>query len=114
MSRDWQFRVRDILDAIAKIERYIAGLTYEHFVNDELRVDAVARNLEIIGEASSHIPQDIQMQYSTIPWIDIRNMRNILVHVYHGVDLGILWDTCTHDLPLLKSVMQAVVEAERS
>jgi uncharacterized protein with HEPN domain len=101
-SRNWQFRIDDIIEAIDKIDRYIAGYDYDSWCNDEKTVDAVIRNIEIIGEASSYLPEEIQNQFSDIPWRLMRGIRNILIHEYFGVDLGILWKTINEDLPDLK------------
>jgi hypothetical protein len=64
----WEDRVHDILTAIEKIQRYTAGFSFEAFANDEKTVDAVVRNLTIIGEAAQHIPTDIQARIPAIPW----------------------------------------------
>ena len=88
--RTYQLFVEDIVEAMDKIERYIKGLTYETFVENEMVVDAVLRNLEIIGEASGNIPEDTREKYSDIPWRRIIGLRNIAIHKYFGVDLAII------------------------
>ncbi|HEY6986384.1 MAG TPA: DUF86 domain-containing protein, partial [Rhodanobacteraceae bacterium] len=82
--RERRLRVEDILDAIAKIERYVDGLTFEQFQSDEKTIDAVVRNLEIIGEAVRHLMADSEPLASSIPWADIAGMRNVLIHEYFG------------------------------
>ena len=101
-SRNWQFRIDDIIEAIDKIERYINGLDFSSWLNDEKTVDAVIRNLEIIGEASSHLPPEVTEQYVDVPWKMMKGIRNILAHEYFGVDLEIIWKTIKEDLPILK------------
>ena len=101
-SRDWQFRISDILVAIDKIERYTDGMDFNSWVADEKTVDAVIRNIEIIGEASSHLPDEVLQQYDDISWPLMKGIRNILAHEYFGVDLEIIWKTVTEDLPTLK------------
>lgn len=96
--RAWRIRIQDIRDAIAKIERYVAGMTFETFSVSEITIDAVVRNMEIIGEAASSIPSDIQSRHPEIPWPEMRRMRNILAHEYFGVSLPILWQTVTSNL----------------
>jgi hypothetical protein len=91
--RNWLFRINDILDAISAVRKYVAGITYEDFVKDRKTVDAVIRNLIIIGEAAVHIPEEICQTYHLIPWPDMRAMRNFVVHEYFGVSDKILWDT---------------------
>lgn len=101
-SRDWQFRIDDIVEAIDKIERYTSGIDFSTWQNDEKTVDAVIRNLEVIGEASSHLPLEVQEQYKDVPWGMMRGIRNILAHEYFGIDLEIIWKTVKDDLPKLK------------
>ena len=91
--REWRLRVEDVLDAIAKIERYVEGLTFDQFKADEKTIDAVVRNLEVIGEAVRHLSAQSDPLIASIPWADIAGMRNILVHEYFGVDLEIVWQT---------------------
>lgn len=70
----------DILEAMEKIERYIEGLTYEMFVEDEMIVDAVMRNLEMVGEASRNLPKDVRENYPHISWKRMIGLRNIAIH----------------------------------
>lgn len=78
--RERRVRVEDILDAIAKIEQYVSGLSFEQFRADQKIVDAVVRNLEVIGEAVRHLSADPESLPAGIPWTDIAGMRNILIH----------------------------------
>jgi uncharacterized protein with HEPN domain len=102
-SRSWQFRIDDILTAIDKIERYTKNMDFDTWLKDDKTVDAVIRNLEIVGEASSHLPDDVLQQYKDIPWKLMRGIRNILAHEYFGIDLEIIWKTAKEDLPNLKN-----------
>ena len=109
-SREWVFRLEDILDSLGRIESYIGGVDLKEFETDQRTMDAVVRNLEIIGEAARHIPDYIINEYSDIPWKHIRDMRNILIHEYFGIDTGIIWQTITHDLPFLKSRLEQIIK----
>ena len=100
--REWRLRVDDIVDAIARIEQYIEGLTFEQFKADQKTVDAVVRNLEIIGEAVRHLSAEAENLPGNVPWTDIGAMRNILIHEYFGVDINIIWQTVVDDLPTLR------------
>jgi uncharacterized protein with HEPN domain len=100
--RESRLRAEDILDAIARIQRYVEGLTFEQFLADQKTVDAVVRNLEIIGEAVRHLSAIQEGLPGETPWVDIAGMRNILIHEYFGVDLKIIWHTIVEDLPKLK------------
>lgn len=111
-SRDWRLRIEDILECIAKIERYTTGATYKQFALDDKTVDAVIRNLTIIGEAASHVPEEICHRFSELPWEKMRGMRNVVVHEYFGVSLGIIWQTAKTDLPPLTEPLQRILEAQ--
>lgn len=108
--REWKTRIKDILDCITKIQSYTAGMTLEEFRNDSLRIDAVIRNLEIIGEAAGHIPLDVQEEYPEIVWFEMRGMRNIMAHEYFGVSIPIIWQTIQNDLVLLSEGMKQIIK----
>jgi uncharacterized protein with HEPN domain len=100
--RNWLFRINDILDAVSTVKEYVSGMTYKDFAADKKTIDAVIRNLIIIGEAAVHIPEEICQAHQIIPWTDMRAMRNF-VHEYFGVSDKILWDTVQVDLRLCLS-----------
>ena len=99
--RGWQDRIRDILDAIAEIQKFTNGMNYEVFREDDKSIRAVEMNFIIIGEAANQIPEEIEEKYTTIPWSLMRAMRNRIVHVYFKVDEKLMWDTIQNDLPPL-------------
>ncbi len=108
--REWTLRIEDILEAIERIEAYTAGLTFESFAADRKTVDAVVRNIEIIGEAAGFVPDEIQRRNPGIPWSRMRGMRNVLIHRYDEVSLPILWQTIRRNLPPLVSPLRAILE----
>ena len=103
--RSWKFRIDDIIEAIDKIERYTRGIDFDEWQQDEKTVDAVIRNIEVIGEASSQLPIEIQEQYKDIPWSMMKGIRNVVAHEYFGIDLEIVWKTVKEDLPVLKELL---------
>lgn len=109
MTRTPSLYISDILEAIEKIQRYISNLTFEEFANNPMVIDAVARNFEIIGEASSHVPEDIQVKYPKVPWFQMKAMRNIMAHEYFRIDLSIVWETARVDLPELLLPIQKIL-----
>lgn len=109
-KREPNLYLRDILDSINKIEKYIKGFSFEEFSNNNEKIDAVVRNLEIIGEAARNIPKDITDKYPKIPWEKMVSTRNKVLHEYSGVDEEILWQTITEDLLPVKNQLQKVLE----
>ena len=107
--RDDQVYLRHILDAIGKIETYIEGQTYESFCENDMMIDAVVRELEIIGEATNNLSEHLRQSHPEIPWHDAIDMRNFLIHEYFGVRTHIVWDTCKNDIPVLRSFIKAAL-----
>lgn len=89
-------------------------MTLETFREDDKTIDAVLRNLEVIGEAASRIPESIQEKHPELAWLEMRGMRNILVHEYFGVSLAIIWHTLVHDLPPLAAGFRKMLDESRS
>ena len=105
--RDAQL-VQDILEAISRITRYTAGLTYGAFLDDTMVQDAVVRNLEIIGEAVKGLPAEFRKKHKSVRWQDIGAMRNRLIHDYAGVNWEIVWNVIQTKLPELKSQLGSI------
>ncbi|MGC8724837.1 MAG: DUF86 domain-containing protein [Acidobacteriota bacterium] len=99
--RDWRLRIAGILAAIQAIADYTQGMDYAAFTPDPKTMDAVLRNIMVIGEAASRIPEEVTQAHPEIPWRDMQDMRNHLVHEYFGVSAKILWDTVRDKLPPL-------------
>ena len=107
--------MQDILDAVREIRRFVAGMSYPQFAADPKTIKAVLADFNIVGEAASHIPPEIQNTYPTIEWRKMRSMRNIVVHIYFAVDPRIVWDTIENDLAGLEQqlvLLLAATEAE--
>lgn len=102
MPRDSSVFFEDMFSAISKIQKYVQDLSFEEFSEDEMRVDAVIRNLEIIGEAAGNVSIEVRNNYPDIQWKKIVGLRNILIHEYFGVDLEIVWDIIENNLDKLK------------
>lgn len=100
--RDYRLYLDDILEAIQRIKEYISNMDFEDFAENRLVVDAVVRNLEIIGESCRALPQEIREKYPNIEWRKIVGLRNILIHQYFGVDLELVWDIVKNKLPELE------------
>lgn len=101
----------DILEAIADLRNFTAGMTFEDFCADRKTTNACIRSLEVIGEATKKIPAEIRQQKPQLPWQAIAGMRDKLSHEYFGVDLTIVWQTIQHDLAVFE---QAVSELSKN
>jgi uncharacterized protein with HEPN domain len=99
--RDWRERLADIREAVDRIAEYTHGMTAESFSSNRLVVDAVVRNLTVIGEAARGVPPEVEARLPDLPWLEMRGLRNLVVHRYFGVDLAVLWQTVCDDLPAL-------------
>lgn len=95
-----------ILEAINSIENYIGAFDYETFISNKMAIDAVVRELEIIGEASNNLSEKFKRDNSEMPHRDAIDMRNFLIHEYFGVNTKIVWKTCKNNLPKLKKFVE--------
>ena len=84
-------------------------LTYEEFIQDEDLKRAFVRSLEVIGEATKKIPQEIKMKYSQIPWGEMAGIRDKLIHEYFGISYEIVWETIMEDIPFLKRKIEEIL-----
>lgn len=109
MSRDPLLRLQDILEASLQIESYLMGFDFEAFVQDRRTVDAVTRNLEIIGEAVKYLPDEVTALRPEIPWRAIAGFRDILAHGYFRTEDSIIWDAATHHNNAMIAAMRALL-----
>jgi uncharacterized protein with HEPN domain len=107
-KREFRDYINDIIEATNNIQKFVQDLDYDHFFHDKKTTYAVVRGLEIIGEASKNIPNDIKENYPDIPWKEITGMRDKIAHEYFGVDLKIVWQTIQEDLPFYKKVINKI------
>ncbi len=90
-ERDADLLLEDIRSSLERIERYTSGMDRSQFLADEKTIDAVVRNLEIVGEAVRWLPEEFKRQHVNILWTQIAGLRNRVVHDYFGLDLEIIW-----------------------
>jgi uncharacterized protein with HEPN domain len=109
-TREWRFYLDDMIGFAQKVLAYTEGFGQDGFVASGLTYDGTLRNLELIGEAATHIPDEIRAAHPEIPWRLIIATRNRLIHGYLGIDDDTLWSIIQDDvpalLPLLKSLRQ--------
>lgn len=109
MKRDDTVFLRHILDAIQRTRQHLRDVSQEQFWQNDLVQDAVIRQLEIIGEASRNLSDDLRSAHSQVPWEQIIGLRNKLIHAYFSVDLSIVWEIANDDLPALEEQVEAHV-----
>ena len=109
-KRDVKLYVKDILEAIKAIEKFVEGMDFESFKEDDKTSSAVIRKFEIIGEATKNIPQSIKEKYPHIPWKEMAGFRDKLIHFYFGIKYDIVWDTIKLRLPELKKNIERVLK----
>src|SRR5690625_3064890 len=98
-----------ILECIENIESYIPNGKSDFF-SSKLIQDAVIRNLEVIGEATKRVSQDLRQQYSQLPWREMAGLRDVLIHNYFGVDNGIVWNVFEKEIPTLKEQITDILK----
>ncbi|MBM4249086.1 MAG: DUF86 domain-containing protein [Euryarchaeota archaeon] len=101
-------RLEDILDSIAAIKAYVKGVSLPSFRKNRMMVDAVLRNIEIIGEAARGIPQAVRKVHPEIPWKRIIGLRNIVIHQYANVDLDTIWKIIKVNLPKIEPALREI------
>lgn len=107
-QRAWHFYVDDMVDFAGKVLAYTDGLDQAGFVESELTYDATLRNIELIGEAATRIPDEVRTTHPEIPWRMIIATRNRLIHGYLGIDNDTLWSIIRDDVPNLLPLLKAL------
>jgi uncharacterized protein with HEPN domain len=98
----------DIRQALQRITTYVSGMAYETFLADAKSQDAVIRNLEILGEATKNLSEELRGKYPGIPWRGIAGARDRLIHQYFGTNLDIVWQIITVELPQVASQLETI------
>lgn len=109
-KRSPRLYIEDVRDAIGKIEKYTKDLGFDDFAKDTKTIDAVVRNLSIIGEAVKNLPKEIKIKYPQVPWKKISGARDKVIHAYFAIDEDILWKTVKEDLPPFKKQIAKILK----
>ena len=110
VQRAWLLYVTDMITFAERVLQYTDGLDQQAFVASGLNYDATLRNLELIGEAATHIPEAVRAVHSHIPWRMIVATRNRLIHGYLGIDHDTVWSLVTDEIPALLEQLRALRE----
>ena len=112
-AREWRFYIDDMIGFAERVQRYTAGLDQASFVGNSLNYDATVRNLELIGEAATHVPEAVRSAHPAIPWRRVIATRNRLIHGYLGIDNDTLWSLVQTDVPTLLQALRRLAAETR-
>jgi uncharacterized protein with HEPN domain len=104
--RDYTLFVKDILDAIKTVEKFVENSSYKDFIKDEKTKSAVVWKIQVIGEATKNIPKTIRDDYEDLPWKFMAKIRDKIAHFYFGIDYKIVWQVAKEKLPEIKPAIQ--------
>ena len=114
MARDSKVYLEDILEAICKIREFTSGTSLVALSKDAKTLDAVIRNLEVIGEAVKRLPDEIKNQQPAVEWRKIADLRDILIHEYFGINVEVVWDVIQHKLSGLEEAAKNLLGGKPS
>ena len=112
MSRSVREYLKHIRDEISYLESESTGINKTKFLGDETRKRAFVRSIEVIGEATKNIPEDLRDEYPQIQWRAIAGMRDRLIHSYFGIDYDIVWDVLRNHIPAMAETIDAILLRE--
>ena len=109
-QRQWRLYVNDMIEFSQKVQTYTQDMNQSDFLADSRTYDAVLRNLELIGEVATHIPDAIREAHPQIPWRTIIGTRNRIIHGYLGIDTDLIWNIVKEDIPALLPALRKMAE----
>jgi uncharacterized protein with HEPN domain len=110
VSRDISLYIKDILRNMQDAEEFIQGYSYDKFASDKKTLNAVIRSIEVIGEATKRVPDEIREKYPSVPWKEMAGMRDKLIHFYFGVDREAVWLVVKERIPSLKPLIEQILK----
>lgn len=112
--RNYKLYLKDILEAMTAIEKFVEGMEFDEFKQDDKSSSAVVRKFEVIGEATKNIPESLRTKYSDVPWKEMAGMRDKLIQFYFGIDFNLVWQAIKHRIPTLKQEISKILEEVES
>ena len=112
MKRQFKDFLEDILDEVKIIHLALDGVDFQNFKSNIVLVRAVMKSLEIIGEAVSHVPEEVRIKYSYVEWRRIKGFRDVVTHKYWAIDLHYVWDIIENKLEILKEQIEEIMKKE--
>ncbi len=109
MTRSARILLGDILEAAELLERYTAGISHQQFANNLEKQDAVARRIEVIGEAVKGLPESLRQRHPEVPWREIAGARDVLIHEYFRIDVRLAWEMVQKDIPDLAAKVRKIL-----
>ena len=103
-------RLKHILDAIDEIEKYLIDVDFPIFIENSMMRFACIKQMEIIGEASNHVSDELKSKFTDVEWAQIIGMRNVFAHEYFGIDSSIVWEIIKNDIPELKLKITSILQ----
>jgi uncharacterized protein with HEPN domain len=107
MSRDWRLYLDDMLLCCENVTEYVGTMTREQFLGTKLVTHAVLHNLEVLGEAAKHLPEDVKGRMPGVAWREIAGMRDWLAHAYFRINPDVVWNVIKVEVPILSRTLQA-------
>lgn len=108
MKRDYKLYLNDIRESIKQIEIYAHGISEDLFRKDTKLQDAIIRRLEIVGEASRNIPRALKEKNKRVPWHEMAQFRDFIIHSYFEASLSTIWKTVKSRVPVIKEAMKNI------
>lgn len=109
MSRNIALYINDILQNMLDAIEFIGEMSCEQFVSDKRTVNAVLRSIEVIGEATKNVPDEVRAKYPDVPWKEMAGMRDKVIHFYFGVDKESVWFAVKDRIPSLVPLMEQIL-----
>ena len=106
-----EIRLKHILDAIEEIEKYLSEVDFSIFIENSMMRFACIKQMEIIGEASNPISDELKSKFTDVEWAQIVGMRNVFAHEYFGIDSSLVWEIIKNDIPDLKAKIKLILQS---